>query len=79
MSQLMKPNSDLRHQLLTKARELASERGWPLQEPIEVLASMEEGEQAWIVHSNYMGRGNNVKIVFRQSDCSLVRAAYLPR
>jgi hypothetical protein len=70
---------ELRDQLIAQARDIAAERGWTLRDPIEVTASTEAGEAVWIVHSNFMMRKRNVRIVLRKSDHSLVRASYLPR
>ncbi len=69
----------LRDQLISQGRALAEERGWTWREPVEVTTSTEEGEAVWILRSNFLMRGQNARIVLRQSDHSLVRAGYLPR
>ncbi len=66
-------------QLTEYARNLASERGWPWHEPVEVTGAAEGGEAVWIVRTNVRMRGQNVVIVLRRSDHSLVRAGFLPR
>ena len=72
-------NPDLRNRIVDQARALAVERGWSFNEPIDVTSGTEDGEPVWIVTSNYMSLGRNVKIALRQADHSLKRAGYLPR
>jgi hypothetical protein len=78
-SEAMDVEPELRDQLIECARVLASDRGWPWREPVEVTAGAEGGEPVWFVNSNYLMRGANVRIVLRRSDHSLVRAGFLPR
>ena len=68
-----------RDQLIEQARKLANEREWNWLEPVEVTASAEGGEPVWIVLTNVPMRGQNVRIVIRQSDHAVVNAGYLPR
>ncbi len=75
----MSPDAALRAQLIEAARTVATERGWVWREPVEVVSGAEGGEAVWIVSTNVMTRGTNVRILLRRSDGSLVRAANLPR
>jgi hypothetical protein len=70
---------ELSNQLIRRARDLSSDRGWPWREPIEVTAATEVGQPVWIVKSVYTMHGANIRIVLRRSDHSLVRAGILPR
>jgi hypothetical protein len=72
-------DDSLRERLVEQARSVAAERGWTWREPVEVSAEAERGEPVWIVRTNVMMRSPSVKIVFRQSDLTLVHAGYLPR
>ena len=75
----MKPDPELRDQLVTYARTVALERHWPWQEPVEVTSAVEAREAVWVIHSNVLVRGMNVRVVVRRSDHSLVQANFLPR
>ena len=75
----MKPDPELRDQLVAYARIVALERHWPWQEPIEVTSAVEAREAVWVIHSNVLVRGMNVRVVVRRSDHSLVQASFLPR
>jgi hypothetical protein len=70
---------ELSSQLIRRARDLSIDRGWPWREPVAVTAATEVGQPVWIVESNYMMRGANIRIVLRRSDHALVRAGILPR
>jgi len=69
----------VRDRLIEQARALAAARGWAWHDPADVTTGAERGEPVWIVRSNALNRGQNVLIVFRQSDREVVRTAYLPR
>lgn len=78
-SEVMDLEPKLRNQLIECARDLSIDRGWPWREPVAVTAGTEGEEPVWIVDSNYLMRGANIRIVLRRSDHSLVRAGFLPR
>jgi hypothetical protein len=66
--------------LLTVARELASQRGWPWLEPVEIsLSSSGTAGREWTIHTNCHARGMNIRVVIRESDGSILQAGYLPR
>ena len=69
----------VRERLIEEARALAAARGWTWHDPADVTAGAEGGEPVWFVRSNTLNLGQNVLIVFKQSDREVVRAAYLPR
>jgi len=69
----------LEAQLVEAAQKLAGERGWTWREPVEVGSAAEGGEPVWVLRTNALMRSPSVKIVFRKSDLSVVRAGYLPR
>jgi len=70
---------NLHSELIAEAQRLALERGWTWREPVEVTAAAERGEPVWVIRTNIRMRGQNVRIVLRQSDRTLVHAGYLPR
>jgi hypothetical protein len=72
-------DSKIRDQIIHDARRFAVEHGWNLEEPIDIRTGSEAGHSVWVVQSNYLSIGRNVRIVLNQVDHSLVRAAYLPR
>lgn len=72
-------NPELRTGLIAEAHKLAVERGWTWREPVEVTAAAERGEPVWVIRTNLLMRGQNVKIVLRQSDRVVLHAGYLPR
>jgi hypothetical protein len=74
------PAPDPRPRLLAVAREVASQRGWPWLEPVEIsLSSSGTTGRVWTIHTNSQERGMNVRIVIRESDESVLQAGYLPR
>lgn len=72
-------DSDLRDKLIGQARKLADEQGWTWQEPVEVKSGVERGEPVWIIRTNVLMFGRNVRIVLRQSDLLVIHAGFLPR
>jgi hypothetical protein len=75
----MQLQPELRNRLIGLAKTIASESGWPFEEPVEVSDSVEGGEPVWVVRSNCLSLGRNVRIVLRKADESLMRSGYLPR
>jgi hypothetical protein len=69
----------LRDELTGQARRVAEERNWTWREPVEVTEGAHEGEPVWIVRTNTLMRGSNVRILLRRSDHVVVHAGYLPR
>jgi hypothetical protein len=69
-----------RERLLEVAKSVATERGWPWLEPVEVdLESSMEGKRVWAVRTNCYVRGQNVKVVVSEPDFAVVSAGFLPR
>jgi hypothetical protein len=75
----MTPDAALRDRLIEVARKIAHERDWPWYEPVEITAAACGGEPVWIIHTHVLMRGQNVRIVLRQSDHSLIEAGFLSR
>ncbi|HMF98039.1 MAG TPA: hypothetical protein VKE96_27250 [Vicinamibacterales bacterium] len=69
----------LRDELIEQARRVAEERGWTWREPVDVTEGAHDGEPVWIVRTNVLMRGVNVRVVVRRSDRAVVHAGYLPR
>jgi hypothetical protein len=72
-------DASLRSQLIDAARAHAIGRGWTWLEPVEVTASSHRGEPAWVIRTNATMRGQNIRVVVRRSDNTIVEAGYLPR
>lgn len=69
----------LRAQLIDLARKLATERGWTWLDPVTVTSAAHRDQPVWIIQTNILSRGRNVRVVLRQSDHAVVEAGYLPR
>ena len=66
--------------LLEIARGVATERGWPWLDPVEVdLESRSPEGPVWLVRTNCTKRGMNIRISIRESDFAVVSANFLPR
>jgi hypothetical protein len=74
-----KPDAVLRDQLIERARSLAKEREWVWRDPVEITASAHRGEPVWVLRTNVLMRGQNVRVVLRRSDHTIMDAGYLPR
>ena len=72
-------DATLRDELITQARAVAEERGWPWREPVEVSEAAHNGEPVWAVRTNAGMRGASVRILLRRSDRAVVHTGYLPR
>jgi len=67
-------------QLIEVARALATARGWPWLEPVDVrLTSSGAGGRVWTIRTNGHEVGMNIRVVIRESDRSIVQAGFLPR
>jgi hypothetical protein len=75
----MKPDNLLRDKLIERARKLAIERGWTWHEPVEITAIAYGREPAWVIRTNALVRGQNMRVVLRRSDHAVLEAGYLPR
>jgi len=66
--------------LLEIARGVATERGWPWLEPVEIeIESKHPDGVVWLVRTNCSKRGMNIRISIRERDFSVVSAHFLPR
>jgi hypothetical protein len=74
-----KPDAVLRDQLIECARILAKKRGWTWHDPVDITAAAHNGEPVWVVRTNILMRGQNVRVVLRKADHTILQAAYLPR
>jgi len=77
--QAMKPNPELCDQLIEYARNLADKRGWPWHETVEVVSASEGGEPVWLIRTNTLKRGQNIRVTLRRSDHSLISCGFLSR
>ena len=75
----MKPDPDLLEEIIGLARQVALRRGWPWLEPVDVISISADGEAAWLVRTNALNRGQNVRIALRRSDLTLISIGFLPR
>ena len=73
------PDDALRAHLIEQARAIAAERGWAWLEPVDVAPEADGGEAVWVVRSNALARGMNVRVAFRRTDNTVLTARYLPR
>jgi hypothetical protein len=69
----------LRDRLIEQGRKLTEDRGWPWLDPVEVTTGIDRSERVWIIRTNVLMLGRNVRIVLRQSDCTVKQAGYMPR
>ncbi len=76
---MIKLDAELRDKLIGQARKLADERGWTWREPVEVTSGLERGDPVWVICTNVLMRGTNVRVVLRKVDFSVVHAGFLPR
>jgi len=66
--------------LLEIARGVATERGWPWLEPVEIDSeSRSSAGVVWLVRTNCSKRGMNIRISIREPDFVVVSAHFLPR
>ncbi len=70
---------NLREQLIDQTQKLAQERGWTWREPVEITSGFTQGEPVWIIRTNALMLSPSVRVIFRQSDLSVIRVGYLPR
>jgi hypothetical protein len=75
----MELDPTVRARLIEAARALAAERGWVWCQPVEVTPTSHRGEAAWLIRTNAMAIGRNVRVVIRHSDQAILDAGYLPR
>jgi hypothetical protein len=64
------------------ARASALARGWPWVEPIEARRQPHPdpgGAPVWELRTNTSSRGQNVRILIREADLTILTAGYLPR
>lgn len=73
------PDDTLRAQLISLAQKLAEERGWTWLDPVEVTSAAHGGDRVWIIRTNAISLGRNVRIILRQSDHAVIQAGYLSR
>ena len=76
---MMQPDLELRAKLMETARQVAVERGWPWEEPIEVNSAAFKGEGVWEVATNRRVRGASVRVLIRRSDGQVVHSGFLSR
>lgn len=66
--------------LVEIARGVATDRGWPWLEPVEIDRESQSADGVvWLVRTNYMKRGMNIRISIREPDFVVVSAHFLPR
>jgi len=66
--------------LLEIARGVATERGWPWLDPVEVeLESRSPDGSVWLIRTNCSKRGMNIRISIREPDFVVLSAHFLPR
>lgn len=70
---------NLREQLIDQTQKLAQERGWTWREPVEITSGFDQGKPVWIIRTNALMLSPSVRVIFRQSDLSVIRVGYLPR
>jgi hypothetical protein len=75
----MQVERELRNQIINYARQLADERGWPWLEPVDIISASEGGEAAWLIRTNILNRGQNIRITLRRSDLTPISCGFLPR
>ncbi len=76
---MIQPDAALRDQLIERARKLAEERGWTWREPVEITPAAHREEPVWVIRTNVLMLGQNVRVVLRRSDHAILEAGYLPR
>jgi len=66
--------------LLETARGVAADRGWPWLEPVEVdIESRSADGVVWLVRTNCLKRGMNIRVSIREPDFVVVSAHFMPR
>lgn len=70
---------NLREQLIDQTQKLTQERGWTWREPVEITSGFAQGEPVWIIRTNVLMLSPSVRVIFRQSDLSVMHVGYLPR
>ncbi len=76
---MKKPDAVLSVHLIECARSLAKERGWTWHDPVDITAAVHSGEPVWVLRTNVLMRGQNIRVILRQSDHTVLHAGYLPR
>lgn len=69
----------VRAKLIEIAKIVAKDNNWRWQEPSEITSTVINDDPVWIIHSNIMKRGQNIRIVVRKSDFTVLESGYLPR
>ena len=71
---------DLENRLIEIGRAYATEHGWRWDEPIVIRQEVAvPGKRVWSIRTNADSRGCNITMRIRETDYSVVDAAFLPR
>lgn len=68
-----------RVKLIEIAKNVAKDNNWTWHEPSEITSTVIDGDPVWIIRSNIMKRGQNIRIAVRKSDFAVLETGYLPR
>jgi len=73
-------DNELHSRLLQAARTYADKHDWPWLEPVQLtLTQAAPGNRIWSVRTNALAVGMNIRLHIRESDCTVVEAAFLAR